>query len=142
MTEAQNNIYYTATLLEYVARQTKNKRDVIAELVGEKGVRDIYNFAGVSHCLPMAQVADEVVQDYNIPEGEFSPEAAATRVPSATDIGKVYMRLVEDAQPNPQKYPEELFAILKSKISEWMVEYQSAFFYSPRDYVLDSYRSL
>ena len=71
--------------------------------------------------------------------GDYSPESTASKVPSASDIGKVYMRLVEDAQPDPTKYAEELYCILKSKISEWMTVYHSAFYYSPRDYVLQSY---
>lgn len=142
MTELQNALFYTASILEHTARATKNKRSVIAELIGVDGVQSILEHAEVNHCLPFSQVADELVQYYNIPSGSFAPEERGAKIPSASEIGKVYMRLVEDAQPDTNKYPEELVAILNSKIAEWMTEYQSAFFYSPRDYVLECYREM
>ncbi|MBR2131821.1 MAG: hypothetical protein IKB09_03010 [Oscillospiraceae bacterium] len=142
MTEIQNNLFYTASILEYTARRTKNKRAVIASLIGTGGVRSILECAEVNHCLPFSQVADELIQDYRIPSGRFAPEDHVTKVPSSSEIGKVYMRLVEDAQPDQEKYPEELVAIFTSKIADWMTEYQSAFFYSPRDYILECYREI
>ena len=102
----------------------------------------IFAHAEVNHCLPFSQVAEELIQDYSIPTGTFAPEDCAERIPSACEIGKVYMRLVEDAQSDFRKYPEELAAVFHSKISEWMTEYESAFYYSPRDYVLDCYREV
>ena len=142
MTELQNDLFYTASILEYTARATRNKRSVIAECIGVQGIQAILNHAGVNHCLPFSQVAEELIQDYGIPTGTFAPEDRAEKVPSASEIGKVYMRLVEDAQSDPRKYPEELAAVFQSKISEWMTEYESAFYYSPRDYVLDCYREI
>ena len=62
-------------------------------------------------------------------------------VPSFIDIGKKYARLVEDAQPDETKYPEELYKILMSKVSECMTECNSEFYCSPRDYLLLAYRS-
>ena len=142
MTELQNDLFYTASLLEYTARVTKNKRAVVAERIGVQGIQTIFAHAEVNHCLPFSQVAEELIQDYDIPTGTFAPENRAEKIPSASEIGKVYMRLVEDAQADFQKYPEELATIFRSKISEWMTEYESAFYYSPRDYVLDCYREI
>jgi len=142
MTKIQNDLFYTASILEYTARVTKNKRSDVAELVGIRGIQLILDFAKVSHCLPFAQVADELIEDYNIPVGTYAPEEMYEKVPGACDIGKVYMRLVEDVQPDPQKYAEELWTVFRSRISEWMTQYNSAFYYSPRDYVLESYREM
>ena len=142
MTEIQNSLFYTASIIEHTARATKYKRSVIADQLGIQGIQAIMTHAEVSHCLPFSQVADELIADYNIAFGEFFPEGNFQKVPSASDIGKVYMRLVEDVQPDPAKYAEELHSVLRSKIAEWMTVYNSAFFYSPRDYVLDCYQEM
>ena len=142
MTELQNDLFYTATILEYTARATKNRRAVVASCLGVQGIQTILAHAEVNHCLPFSQVAEELIQDYGIPTGSFTPEDCADKIPSASEIGKVYMRLVEDAQPDAQKYSEELAGVFRSKISEWMTEYESAFYYSPRDYILDCYREI
>ena len=138
----RDNIFYTASILEYVARATKNKRADIAKKVGEDGIREIYEFADVSHCLPFAQVSAELIKKHGIEEGAYFPESSVDRPPSPTAIGKVYARLVEDAQSDPDEYPAELFRVLTSLISEWLTNYKSAFFYSPRDYIFYSYRDL
>ncbi len=139
---AKNDIFYTATVLEYIARKTKNRRADIAEMIGVDGIRQIYEFADVNHCLPLAQVSDELVKEHRIVEGDYSPESLVNKPPSYTAIGKVYARLVEDAQEDSQEYPKELFLVFKSKIAEWMTNYKSAFFYSPRDYIFHSYQEI
>ena len=142
----QNDIYYTASILEYVARKTKNRRAVIAEALGIDGIAGIYQFADVNHCLPFEQVADELIETYHIPRGDYDPERyfldRETQPPAATRIGKSYANLTCDVQSDPQKYPETLYEILRSRVSEWMTDYYSAFYYSPRDYIFYRYELL
>lgn len=141
-TKAENDIFYTATVLEQTARTTGNTRAHIAEKVGIEGMRNIYRMADVNHCLPLNQVAEEIISTHNIQQGNFHPEKHIVQVPKATAIGKVYARLVKDTQADASKYPESLFDIMKSKVSEWMTDYRSAYYYSTRDYILQSYQNL
>ncbi len=140
MKNHRNDIYYTASLLEFLARKTKNHRSVIAQTLGIQGIDSIYRYADVNHCLPFDQVADELIEAYHISEGTYYPEAlfqvTDTIAPKHTQIGKAYANLVCDIQPVPEQYPAALYDILCSKISEWMTDYRSAFYYSPRDYIL------
>lgn len=140
MKNCRNDIYYTASLLEFLARQTKNERSYIARTLGEAGIDSIYQYADINHCLPFEQVADEIIEAYQISEGHFDPEAYLRNtdavLPKYTQIGKSYANLVCDIQPDPKEYPSALYDILCSKISEWMTDYRSAFYYSPRDYIL------
>lgn len=140
MKNHKNDIYYTASLLEFLARRTKNRRADLARLLGVEGIASIYRYADVNHCLSFDQVADELTAAYRIPEGTYYPEAlfqaTGTPAPKPTQIGKAYANLVCDIQPDPDQYPAALYAILCSRISEWMTDYRSAFYYSPRDYIL------
>lgn len=140
MKDTRNDIYYTASLLEFLARRTKNRRADIAEVLGIDGIASIYQYADVNHCLPFEQVADELIEAYHIPQGNYFPEALFQKTnatpPKHTQIGKAYANLVCDIQPDPKQYPSTLYDIFRSKISEWMTDYRSAFYYSPRDYIL------
>lgn len=140
MKDPRNDIYYTASLLEYLARETKNRRSVIAQILGITGIASIYTYADMHHCLPFEQVAAEFIERYQIPEGTYYPEAlfkaTDSTPPKHTRIGKAYANLVCDIQPDPEQYPASLYDIFCSKISEWMTDYRSAFYYSPRDYIL------
>ena len=123
MKDPRNDIYYTASLLEYLARETKNRRSVIAQILGITGIASIYTYADMHHCLPFEQVAALF-------------KATDSTPPKHTRIGKAYANLVCDIQPDPEQYPASLYDICCSKISEWMTDYRSAFYYSPRDYIL------
>lgn len=51
--------------------------------------------AEVNHCLSFEQVSDELIEDLNIPEGDFDTAAECRyTVPSATSIGMLYQGLV------------------------------------------------
>ena len=62
------DIMYAAAILEKVARETKNTRKVIAEYVGISNINHLAEYADVNHCLPMEQVAAEIIEDNNITE--------------------------------------------------------------------------
>lgn len=63
MTEQEkNDLFYVCSLIEYIARQTKNKRGAIVEALGESGVRKQLYDAQINHCLSFEQVSDEVIE--------------------------------------------------------------------------------
>ena len=64
----QNDFFYVCSLIEYVARITKNRRGVVVEKLGEKGIRKQLHDAEVNHCLTFEQVGDEIIEWYRIPE--------------------------------------------------------------------------
>ena len=54
----QNDFFYVCSLIEYVARITKNRRGVVVEKLGEKGIRKQLHDAEVNHCLTFEQIED------------------------------------------------------------------------------------
>lgn len=68
MTEKERNDYfYVCSLIEYIARETKNKRGVIASALGLDGLEKQLHDAEVNHCLSFEQVRDELIEQYQIP---------------------------------------------------------------------------
>ena len=90
MTEIErNDFFYVCSLIEYIARQTKNRRRVIVEALGKEGIEKQLYDAEVNHCLSFEQVSDEVIERYKIPEGDFDTNTECRyEVPSFMDIGK------------------------------------------------------
>lgn len=142
MSNPKNDIFYVASLLEYTARMTKNKRRDIAAAVGLEGIKQLYRFADISHCLPFEQTSDELVRQYHITTGNFSPEAETASPPDFLAIGKNYANIVAQVEASPEKYPDTLYDVFCSKIGEWMTLYNNAFYYSPQDYQAREYLAL
>ena len=56
----QNDYFYVCSLIEYIARETKNKRGTIVNSLGKKGIEKQLYDAEVNHCLSFEQVSDEI----------------------------------------------------------------------------------
>lgn len=93
----QDDLFYVCSLIEYMARVTKNKRGVVAQCLGYDGIVKELKDAGVNHCLSFEQVGEEVIERYKIPQGDFETvENCKYSVPSYTDIGRLYSIMVLD----------------------------------------------
>lgn len=142
MTERERNDYfYVCSLIEYIARQTQNKRGVIAKALGKEGVQKQLYDAEVNHCLSFEQVGDEVIEQYRITDGDFDTITDCKyAVPSFLDIGKLYSILIENCA-EPGKETDELLKIFSSFISDKISEFQTDLYYQNPSYLECSYRS-
>ena len=96
MQKNNNSLFYTCSLIEFIARLTKNHRNDIIKFLGDDLER-IYNYQDVFHCEPIEKVADDFIKRNNIPQGNFDNISKCKYdVPSYWDIGEVFERLVED----------------------------------------------
>ena len=96
MTEKQmNDIFYVCSLIEYIARKTKNHRQDVIRCFSKKDIEHQLYAAEVNHCLSFEQVSEELIDWFNIPNGNFDTVAECRyEVPSATSIGMLYQGLV------------------------------------------------
>lgn len=142
MSYSYDDIMYTATVLEKVARETKNTRKDVANYVGVPNISHLAEYADVNHCLPMEQVAAELIEDNHISTGNFDNVSACQyTVPTVIDIGKVYARLVEDAEPDINKYPQALYDILTSPVAEKISDFNASWYYASRSELAYEYQN-
>ena len=135
--EAFNDIYYTASLLANIARKTNNTVADVTKAIGEDGICDIFEYADVKHCLPMDQVTTETASQFHIENGPIvlpSKDDPEVVIPSVTQIGKSYARMVVAEEKDIQKYPRTLMDILCSKFSSLMEDYRSSLCQTFTDY--------
>lgn len=142
MTEKKRNDYfYVCSLIEYIARQTKNRRGVITEILGKRGIEKQLYDAEVNHCLSFEQVSDEVIEQYNIPKGDFDTITECKyAVPEFLDIGKLYCIMIEDCA-EPGKEVDELLKIFSSFISDKISDFQTGIYYQNPNYLECSYEA-
>jgi len=96
MTEKQkNDVLYVCSLIETIARKTKNHRQDVIRHFTKADIERQLRLAEVNHCLSFEQVSDELIEDFNIPDGDFDTAAECHyTVPSAASIGMLYQGLV------------------------------------------------
>lgn len=142
MTEKEkNDFFYVCSLIEYIARQTKNRRRVIVEALGKDGIEKQLYDAEVNHCLSFEQVSDEVIEQYKIQNGDFDTITDCKyTVPGFMDIGKLYSIMIEDCA-QPGKEVDELLKIFSSFISDKISDFQTDIYYQNPSYLECSYEA-
>ena len=136
----KNDLLYFCSIVEYIARITKNeRRDIINKLTIHDIEHELY-LAEVNHCLSFEQVSDEWVEKYNITEGKYdSIGICKYKVPSYTAIGKVYCNLILDVLDDENNFIKTIKDVFNSKLVEEISFFNSNVFYSNSDYLKESY---
>lgn len=134
----KDSIYYVCSLIENIARITKNRRSDIIRYFSETDINRQLELADINHCLSLEQVSEEMVEDYGIETGSFDTVGECRyEVPSVLSIGRIYQRLILSVSDgNPAKTIKDVFS---SFISDEISDFNSNIYYSSPDYILKSY---
>lgn len=140
MNELKNNIFFVCTLIESIARKTKNHRKIVVQKLGLNGIKHHLQYADVNHCLPLEQVTDEVINAYKIPNGHFDTISQCKyKIPSVTSIGKLYQRLIFDVHEDSESWEETIKDVFSSSLSDEISNFNSSVYYSSPDYLKHSF---
>lgn len=137
----ENDLFFTCSLIEYIARKTKNKRADVVNALGKPLVKKIYELADVYHSDNIETVSDDFIARAALTEGAFDNVASAKyAIPSHWDIGKVYKRLIiEIAKKRGLSIVDALFEAYNSFVSEKIDDYNSSFYYDAPGNILNAF---
>ena len=140
-TKKENDLFFTCSLIEYIARKTKNTKKKIVEQLGKNNIQKIYDLAEIYHSENIEKVADEFIEKADIKDGDYDNISGCKyNVPTYWDIGKVYKRLIIMVNNNENMYIDTLIEVLSSWIIEKIDNYNSSMYYENPDYIYQCYR--
>lgn len=139
MTEKeQDNLFYFCTLVEFIARKTKNSRRTVISNFSKQSIERQLRLAEVNHCLSFEQVSDELIEEFSIPTGDCDSVGECRYVvPSESAIGRVYQRLILSTEKGD--IPQTTIDVFSSFISDEISNFNSNVYYSNPSYLLCSY---
>ena len=139
--QKDNDLFFTCSLIEYIARKTKNKRSVVVNALGRTSIEKIYDLADIYHSDNIDSVSDEFIQKAALSEGSFDNISAAKyAVPSHWDIGKVYKRLILGiTKETGLSIVDALFEAYNSFVSDKIDDYNSSFYYEAPQNILNAF---
>lgn len=136
----KNDLFYVCSLIEFIGRKTKNRRADIVDIIGKKEISRQFDLAEVNHCLSFDEVADEIIDYYQIAIGDFdSISNCKYSIPSVQSIGKVYERLISNTMLESDNIIDSIVKVFKSFISDEISDFNSSVYYSNPDYLKHSY---
>ena len=136
-----NDLFYTCSLIDYIARKTKNVRADIVNQLGKERIVKIYELADVYHCDNIERVAEDFIAEANIKAGTFdNVKACQYIIPSYWDIGKVYKRLIKMvSEKEDVNVIDALIKVYNSCISDKIDDYNSSLYYENPSYIFTCY---
>lgn len=139
--QKNNDLFFTCSLIEYIARKTKNKKKVIVEKLGKENIKKIYELAEVYHSENIEKVSDEFIESAKIEDGNYDwISICEYRIPSFWELGRIYQRLIIMVDSKEENYVDTLITILSSWIVEKIDNYNSSMYYESPQYLYACYK--
>ena len=141
-TRKDNDLFYICSLIDYIARQTKNTRAVVVNKLGKARLEKIYEYADVFHSDNIERVSEDFINEAQIKMGTFdNVKDCKYAIPSYWDIGKVYKRLIKQVAIEEEKEVIDiLIEVYNSFISPKIDDYNSSVYYENPSYIFECYR--
>ena len=130
----RNDLYFLCYMIERVARKLHQKNSYVVNSVSKAEWLRLISLADVLHCENPEKIEEEWIQEYKLVSGEFdvlkiNPELVQY-IPTATQMGKVYTRLIMDTLLPNENYVEGLIRVYNDEICEKIDDYNCSAFMS------------
>lgn len=137
-----NDLFFTCSLIDFIARKTKNTRKDIVNKLGKKRLEKIYDLADIYHSDNIERVSDDFIYEAYIKQGNFdNVKECQYAIPSHWDIGKVYKRLIKQvAEDEDISTIDALIRVYNSFISAKIDDYNSSMYYENPSYLFECFR--
>jgi hypothetical protein len=133
----ENNMFFVCAVIEAIGRKTKNKRIDIAEKIGARELERIFSLADVYHCEPIEKTADDLIERFNIADGDFDNiKKCKYTIPDVFSIAKVYKRLMVFVMKRENISPiNALFSVYSSPVAAKIDDYNASMYYENPQYL-------
>lgn len=140
----ENDLYFVCYMIERTARRLHQHNCYVADKLGLNGLVHQLSVANVNHSANPLQVEQDWIDEYGLSSGDFDitdvDKSLAEEIPSPTQIGKVYMRLIlETLSPN-ENYAEAILRVYNNDICKTIDNYNCSAFYEPSYVIARAYQ--
>jgi hypothetical protein len=104
--------------------------------MGPDEIRHQLSHASVNHCLPLAQVAEEVCARCSIQTGDFDTVSTCRyQLPTETAMGRLYQQLICDVREESTPLECAILQVFSSFLCDEICNFNSSLYYSGSDYL-------
>lgn len=136
----QNDLYFLCYMIERVARKLHQRNSYVVNKISNQEWVRLISLANVLHCENPLKIEDEWIEEYGLEAGNFDITNVNTElvehIPTETQIGKVYMRLIIDTLQPEENYVDGMIRIYNDEICEKIDDYNCAAYYEP-SYIIE-----
>ncbi len=140
----ENDLYFLCYMIERISRRLHRHNSYIVNTISKDQWLHLIQSAAVLHCENPLQVEDDWIANYDLTQGDFdimeiNTDLAPENLPTATQMGKVYQRLVVDTITNDETYIDALLRIYNAPICDILDDYTTGAYYEPSYFIARAY---
>ncbi|MBP5156671.1 MAG: hypothetical protein K6G18_16305 [Treponema sp.] len=137
-----DDLYFTCYMIERVSRKLMQRNAYAVNKIGRENMYHLISCAGTLHSLNPLQVESDWISEYHLEHGNFDitdvDRNLCTEIPSETQIGKVYARLIDSVTSD---YVAGISDVYNSPVCETIDNYNSSAYYEPSYVITKAYLS-
>ena len=141
----KNDVYFICYMIERVARKLHQRNKYVVNKIGKGQLEHLISVANVLHAENPLAVEDDWIKEYDLAEGNVDVTAVdpelVTIIPSATQMGKVYQRLVYDTMQPAESEVEGIIRVYNDEICEMIDNYNCSAYYEPSYVIARAYQN-
>lgn len=130
------DLYFICYMIERTARKLKQENSYVVNKIGTENMEHLISCASTLHSMNPLQVESDWIHDYDLVAGNFDitdvDKNLCPTIPSETQIGKVYARLIDSISKD---YVKAISSVYNSEICKTIDNYNASAYYEP-SYVL------
>ncbi|MCM1122520.1 MAG: hypothetical protein NC416_08055 [Eubacterium sp.] len=139
----ENDLYFLCYMIERVARKLHQRNKYVVNRISKNEWMRLISLANVLHCENPEKIEDEWIRDYKLREGDFDvfqvDSELVKAIPAATQIGKVYMRLIIDTLQPGENYVDGMIKVYNHKLCETIDNYNCSAYYEPSYFIAQAF---
>jgi len=138
-----DDLFFVCYMVERIARQLKQPKKYVVNAIGHDELVRKLSLANVLHAENPLAVEADWIEQYQLVPGDYDVTQVkpdlCKKIPSATQMGKVYKRLILNTLGNDEDYADGMLRVFNNPICEVIDDYNCSAYYEPSPYIARSY---
>ncbi|MCC8136787.1 MAG: hypothetical protein LIO76_01760 [Clostridiales bacterium] len=139
----EDDLYFLCYMIERVARRLHQRNCYVVNGVDRSEWMRLISVANVLHCENPLKIEDEWIEEYELQPGNFNALDVDTElakiIPTPTQMGKVYQRLILQTLGSEENYVDGLIRVYNDELCETLDNYTCGAFYEPSYFITRAY---
>ena len=140
---SKDDVYFVCYMTERLARKLKQPKKYIVNVMGHDELAKKLSLADTLHSANPLAIEADWTNEYNLQSGNYDVTKVdpdlCSNIPTSTQMGKVYKRLVIDTLQPGEDYADAILRVYNNPICDIIDNYNTSAYYEPSQYIARSY---
>lgn len=139
----ENDLYFLCYMIERVARKIHQPNAYVVNKIGRESLVHLISVANVLHAENPVSVEDEWIDEYRLQTGIYDvsnvDKNLVSIIPSPTQMGKVYQRLIVSTLQENEDYVDGIIRVYNNSLCTTLDNYNCSAYYEPSYIITRAY---